>query len=235
MTPLIVIRPEPGCAATVAAGQALGLEALGFPLFTISPRRWDAPSASQFDALLIGSANALRHAGAALADYRALPAYAVGETTAQAVRAAGLTLAGCGQGGMQALLGMLDPAHRRLLRLGGEERISLVPPPDTSITDRVVYASTPAPFPPEMAELLRSGAVIALHSGEAARHLAAQCVAHGIHRARLRLVALSGRIGAAAGQGWGEIAIAANPDDKALLALARQMCQEPAPGDRSAN
>jgi uroporphyrinogen-III synthase len=56
----------------------------------------------------------------------------------------------------------------------------------------------------------------------------------GIRRAPLRLAALSQRIAAAAGDGWGEVAAAGHPDDKALLALARQMCQDPWPGGRTA-
>ena len=82
MTPLIVIRPQPGCDASVAAARAFGLVAQGHPLFEVRPLEWDAPDPASFDALLIGSANALRHGGAALAQYRGRPAYVVGETTA---------------------------------------------------------------------------------------------------------------------------------------------------------
>ena len=70
MKPLYVIRPEPGCAATMRAARAMGLEAHGFPLFEVRPLGWDAPPAASFDALLIGSANALRHGGAAFAAYQ---------------------------------------------------------------------------------------------------------------------------------------------------------------------
>ena len=59
MVPLVVIRPEPGCSATVDMARSLGLETVGQPLFVIEPRSWQAPVAAQFDALLIGSAIAL--------------------------------------------------------------------------------------------------------------------------------------------------------------------------------
>jgi len=133
---------------------------------------------------------------------------------------------------MQAMLGELSAAHHRLLRLAGEERVALTPPKGVSVDERVVYASLPREMPPELIELLRSPAIVTLHSAEAARHLAAECVRHGIRRAPLRLAALSPRIVAAAGDGWGEVASIPYPDDTALLALARQMCQDPLPGAR---
>lgn len=227
MVPLIVIRPQPGCSATVGAAREAGLDPHGFPLFAITSRSWALPAADTHDALLLGSANALRQAGPGLAALRQLPAYVVGEATAAAAREAGLVIARQGQGGLQAVLGQLDPTHRRLLRLAGEERIPLTLPPGVTMTERVVYASEAQPMPPALVSLLARPALIALHSAEAAHHFAAECVRHGLQRARLRLCALGPRIAAAAGDGWGEVAIAAEPGDRALLALARQMCQDP--------
>lgn len=227
MVPLVVIRPEPGCTATVSAARDAGLDSQGFPLFAVTPRSWSAPPPDAHDALLLGSANALRHAGPGLAAVRHLPAYAVGETTAEAAREAGITVIGQGQGGLQAVLGQLNPAHKRLLRLAGEERIALSLPAGVAMAERVVYASRAQPMPPELVSLLAEPALIALHSAEAAHHFAAECVRNGLRRARLRLCALGQRIAAAAGDGWGEVAVAADTTDRALLALARQMCQDP--------
>ena len=47
-----------------------------------------------------------------------------------------------------------------------------------------------------------------------------------------RIAALGQRIAQAAEGGWGEVAVAALPNDTALLALARQMCQDPGPKGR---
>lgn len=232
MVPLVVIRPEPGCAATLAAARALRLEAHGFPLFAVVTRSWEAPLPGQFDAILGGSGNAFRHAGKGLAALRDLPVYAVGETTAIAARETGFSVVATGNGGMQALLAELAPGHRRLLRLTGDDRVPLTLPKGTIMAERVVYASVPQPMPPDLVALLRSPVMIALHSAEAARHVAAQCVTHGIRRSLLRLIALSPRIANAAGDGWGELAVAAMPNDKALLALATQMCQDPGPRGR---
>ena len=227
MVPLVVIRPEPGCAATVSAAREVGLDTRGFPLFAVTPRSWQAPPPGAYDTLLLGSANAIRHAGPGLAAVRHLPAYAVGEATADAARDAGIEVVGTGQGGLQAILGQLGPAHSRLLRLAGEERVTLTLPGGVTMSERVVYANCAQPMPPELVTLLGEPALVALHSAEAAHHFAAECVRNGLRRARLRLCALGPRIAAAAGDGWGEVAVAADTTDRALLALARQMCQDP--------
>lgn len=229
MVPLVVIRPEPGCTATVEAARALGLETIAAPLFTIEPRSWQAPLAGSYDALLIGSANVLRHGGRGLAALKGLPVHAVGETTAQAARDLGFAVASTGSGGLQAILDALPPQHRRLLRLAGDERVPLVLPDGVTMDERVTYASVACPLPADLAELLRRPAIIAAHSAEAVRHLTAECVRLGLRRAPLRIAALGPRVAQAAGEGWGEVAAASLPNDKALLALARQMCQDPFP------
>jgi uroporphyrinogen-III synthase len=119
MIPVVAIRPQPGCDATVAAARAAGLDARGFPLFEVRPLAWQPPSAESFDALLLGSANALRHAGPPLDGYHGKPAYAVGATTADAASAAGLDVIAVGSGGLKLLLPRLAADHRRLLRLSG--------------------------------------------------------------------------------------------------------------------
>lgn len=227
MTPIVVIRPQPGCEATVEAARAIGLEARGFPLFAVRPVSWAAPPADSFDAILLGSANAPRHAGPALDAYRGKPAYTVGAVTAEVARAAGLDVLTAGAGGITALLPLLRPEHRRILRLSGRERMTLSPPPGVSIEERVVYASEPLPLPPELEALLaRGSAVVLLHSAEAAHRFAALCDSHRLDRSRIRLAALGPRIAAAAGEGWAAMRAAAAPNDTALLALAREMCQD---------
>lgn len=225
MIPLVVIRPEPGCSATLRAAQEAGLTAHGFPLFAVEQAAWDAPPRAEVDALLIGSANALRHGGRALDAYRGLPAYVVGEATARAARQAGLAIEATGSGGLQAVL---DTArHPRLLRLGGRERIALYPPPGVTITERTVYASNPQPMPPGLRALLAEPAVVLLHSAEAARHFAAECDRLGLPRATIALATIGPRVTAAAGAGWAAVECAQSPDDHALLALAGRLCQTP--------
>ena len=234
MVPLVIIRPEPGNTASTVMARSLQMEAHGFPLFDVIARSWEAVPSERADALLIGSANVFRHGGRGLGVLKGLPVYAVGEVTAAAARAAGFAIAETGTGTLQSLLDEIDGAHRRLLRLAGDERVALSLPRGVTMEERVVYASIALPFPAELAAVLRQPAIVALHSAEAARHLSAQCVTHGIRRAPLRIAALSPRISAAAGEGWGDVAAPAYPDDKALLALARQMCQDPWPAGRIA-
>lgn len=228
MTAVIVIRPEPGCTATVEAARKAGLDARAFPLFMVEARAWDRADPAAYDCLLAGSANVFRCAGVGLGDLRGLPVLAVGQATAAAAREAGFSVAVTGSGGLQGVLDRI-PAGTRLLRLAGEERILLAPPAGVSMDERVVYASLPLSMPEALAALLREPAIVLLHSAEAARHLGAECDRLGIARRPLRLAALGPRIAAAAGDGWGEVASAAQMDDAALLALARQLCHTAAP------
>jgi uroporphyrinogen-III synthase len=224
MTALFVIRPEPGNGTTVAAARGLGLNAQGTPLFEVSPRDWNRPD-GHFDALLIGSANALRHGGPRLAELRHLPVYAVGEATAGVARNSGFTVAAIGQRGLQDLLDRLDPGHRRLLRLAGAERVALSPPSGVELVERVVYASEPIALPEALADALRGGGIVLLHSAAAARHFAFACERLAIPRAALSLACIGPRVAEAAESGWADVQSAPEPTDCALLALARGMCQ----------
>lgn len=223
---VLVLRPEPGTRATIAAGTGLGLNIVGSPLFEIRPLRWDPPPRGEVDGLLLGSANAIRQAGSALAAFRGKPAYVVGRATARAAETAGLTVAAIGRGHLQSLVDSLVPPLR-LLRVTGAEHVALVPPPGITIATRIAYESAPLPMSGDLVERLGQDALVLLHSAAAARHFAAECDRLGISRGKVRLAALGPRIAAAAGGGWREVRSAASPDEAALLALVRQMCHEP--------
>lgn len=223
MKPIIAIRPEPGLSRTLAAGRKQGLAIEGVSLFEIRPLAWQPPPPGDFDALLIGSGNALRHAGPALAQYRALPVHAVGRETARAACEAGFEVARTGEGGLQGLLDGTDAALR-YLRLAGRAHVPLAPPAGSTITLCIVYESAPLPMPDDLAETMRSGALVLLHSGEAARHFAGECDRLGIARARMEIAALAPRIVEAAGIGWERVRCAPSPEEGALLALAADMC-----------
>ena len=224
---LLVVRPEPGNAATLAAAGALGLEAHGEPLFEIVATAWDPPPAAEFDAVVIGSANVLRHGGKALARYAALPAYVVGQTTAVAARQAGFAVAAVGSGGLQGLTARLaEDGCRRVLRLAGAEHVPVSATPGTAIETVVLYEAQPSPMSATTTALLRDGTVVVLlHSAAAARYFASECERLAVQRASVALACLGPRIAAAAGEGWASVASAQRPDDTALLALAARMCQ----------
>lgn len=223
--PLALLRPEPGWSASAADARALGLTVVGHPLFAAEAVAWEPPAES-FDALLIGSATALRHAGPALAGYAGLPVHAVGAASAEAARASGFAVERTGEGGLQALLDGDRGGSRRYLRLGGEERVTLVPHAGQTIVERAVYRMRPLPFSAEFACALADTAPLAaLHSAAAARHFAEEVDRLGIARGRMFLLALGPRIAKAAGLGWAAVHVADRPSDAALLAKAAALCK----------
>lgn len=220
--PLVVIRPEPGNAATCAAARALGLDPAGFPLFDVAPLPWQVPE-GRFDAILAGSANVFRHGGDQLEAVHAVPVIAVGATTAQAAIDAGFAVSRVGEGGLQPVVADLPPGT--YLRIAGEDRVELTPPEGVRIATAVAYSARRSPVPGALAHILREGAVVLLHSGEAARHFAKECQRLEIQRESLHLACLAPRIATMAGDGWASIATAPERTDAMLLETARRMCQ----------
>ncbi|SMC97454.1 uroporphyrinogen-III synthase [Novosphingobium sp. B1] len=222
LLPLVVIRPEPGNAATCAAAREMGLQPVGAPLFEIEPVEWDVP-AMHFDAILAGSANVFRHGGPGLARFADVPVIAVGETTAAEARAAGFAIARIGGGGLQPIVATLAPGN--YIRIAGEDRVILDPPEGVRIETAVVYAALKRAFPAQLQGVLAQPAVVLLHSGEAARHFARECERLGIRKENLHLACLAPRIAELAGSGWGSVAVAAGRTDNEVLELAHRMCQ----------
>ncbi len=220
---ILAIRPEPGLSATLAEGRRHGLSITGAPLFEIRPRPWRAPDPARIDALLIGSANAIRHGGEALGSFVGKPVFAVGEATAEAARAAGFEIAAVGKGGLQSVLDAAPPPLR-LLRIAGEEHVALSPPAGIEVDTVIAYASDALALSEALARELAGGGLVLLHSAAAAEHFAAQCDAQGLARGAIALAALGPRIASAAGKGWRAIHMPARPEDAALLALARELC-----------
>lgn len=221
---MIAIRPEPGLASTKDAARARGIELAGFPLSEIVPVNWDLRDPDGFDGLLVGSANAFRHGGERLGALTNLPVYAVGEATAAAAREAGFAAAVTGSGGLQNVLDGLAGQRLHLLRLAGEDRVTLDLPEAMKLTERVVYRSQRFEIPADMAVLLAAGAIVLLHSAVSANHFAQECERLGIDRSQVQLAALGPRIASAAGGGWGAVHIASQPSDAALLALIGALC-----------
>ncbi len=233
MKPVVIIRPQPGCSATVSAAQELNLNAHGFPMFRVRPMPWTMPDPDEFDALLIGSGNAIRHGGAAIANLAGKPAYAVGESTARMASEAGLAVVIAGEGGLQDLLGVLEPEHKRLLRLAGEQRIDLTAPEGVTIDERTVYSVDRQTMPVQLAKMLDRPALVLLHSARAAQHFASSCAARNIDRSLISLACIGERVADAAGDGWREVESAQAPNDGGLLALAARMCEGDGAGTRN--
>jgi uroporphyrinogen-III synthase len=219
MKRLVLTRPEPGASDSAVKAAALGIETLIMPLFEIECVSWHAPDENAFDALLMTSANTLRHGGPDLQRLRRLPVHVVGATTAEAARLAGFSVASVGGAGVDVLLAGL-PRGIRLLHPGGEDRT----PPQAHgahITPITVYRAAPLALDPAVLASL-PGSVIAIHSRRAGQRLAALVA----DRSTISLVALSLDAAADAGPAWHHLAIAARPTDTALLALAAELCLE---------
>ena len=218
---IAVLRPEPGNAATVAAIEALGLTAIRLPLFEVHAIDWTPPDVTRFDALLLTSANAPRHAGPGLAGLRRLPVHAVGDATAAAARDAGLEVVAVGgRDGAALVAAAAASGVRRGLLLGGRDRALAS---DPIIAEAIaIYASDPMAVPVEALDRL-TGSVVMVHSPRAARRVADLIDRAGIDRRTVRLAAISAAAADAAGGDWDRIAAAATPDDAALTALARAL------------
>ncbi len=211
MKPLAVLRPEPGNAATAARIAAAGGTAIRLPLFVVRPLDWTAPDPAEHDALLLTSANALRHAGAALATLAALPVHAVGQATAGAAMAANLRVVTAGDGDAMALAAAAGA--RRALHLAGRDRATATLPGVSRTI--AVYASEPVTPDPAMLAAL-SGAVVLVHSPRAGARLAELVV----DRAGISVAAISEAAATAVGPGWAKVVVAARPDDAALVQAA---------------
>lgn len=224
MRPVLVLRPEPGAAATFARALAAGLQPIAAPIFTLVPQAWDPPDPAAHDAVLLTSANAVRLAGDALAFYRHLPVYAVGAATAEAAVEAGFTDMHAGQSDAFALVGaMAEDGIGRPLHLAGREHKALADAP-FPITRRIVYAADPVPAlpAPARAALGRDAAAL-IHSPRAGTVFAALLKEAGISPATVSVAAISP---AAAEGNWRRVAIAAKTDDGALLAAAALLCEK---------
>ena len=241
---VFVLRPEPGLSATLARGRKRGLAMEAMPLSHAEAVAWQVPEGA-FDGILLGSANALRHAergagkgagrisetmGGSAADtgldmLPRLPVYAVGKATAQAACSLRFPIAQVVEGGLQKLLDTLArDAPLRLLRLAGEDRMTLSPPEGVTIETCTTYRIVHRALDDQDAARLREGGVVLLHSGVAARHFAAECQRAGVDRAKLSLAALAPRIASHASDGWKNVAVAPETSDAALLSLVADMC-----------
>lgn len=221
MRPLAILRPEPGGSLSAARAQAMGFgDIVRLPLFKVRPCAWTPPEPGRFDAILMTSANAARHAGEGLDALKALPVHAVGEATATAARNAGLIVDRVGSGGVADLLDAL-PDDLRLLHLAGRQRREAEARQTVVAID--VYTSVAREFPDGVAAL--AGCVACVHSPRAGERLAELVDRDAIDRHSIAIAAISEAAAQACGEGWEALESAASPDDPTLLSLARRMCE----------
>jgi uroporphyrinogen-III synthase len=214
MRRLLVLRPEPGASETVRRAEAKGLEVVSRPLFAVEAMAWEAPEAGSFDGLLLTSANALRHGGDKLQELRGLPAFAVGEATAQAARDAGFDIKSVGGAGVDRLLGSIEP-ELKLLHLCGEDRR-----PAERARQEIVALPVYRAVECDVSVGDLRDVVALVHSPRAGRRLAELVEV----RNRIAIVAISEAAAEGVGEGWASVEAANEPTDEAVLALAARLC-----------
>ncbi len=217
---VLVTRPQPGAAATAARLRAMGHDAVEAPLLAVGTLAWALPDPLP-PAVMLTSAAAARvvaPAGAALA---ALPCFTVGEATAAAARAAGFADIRSGAGTAQALVGAIAAAgFASVLHLAGSDRVPVVVPTGLEIVTRLLYRARRQPLADFAADC------VLLFSPRTAAHFAAECDRLGHARAGIAIAAISQAVALAAGTGWAGIAVAASPDEAALLATLPPACNK---------
>lgn len=218
---LLIIRPQPGGDATAKRAKTLGIETTVIPLFEVRSVAWVMPANQTYDAVMITSANALVHGGAELRQLGDLPVLAVGASTAKRARAIGLDVTVTGELGVGALLETAAGQNfKSILWLTGAEHIAVNAPVTLNVDCIVVYEAHSLPPPATLATALRSPMITALHSPRAACVFSEMCNDLGIDKSRQSLAVFSPAIAKAAGLGWRCIAVAAHPNDAALLSVA---------------
>ncbi|HAF41280.1 MAG TPA: uroporphyrinogen-III synthase [Sphingobium sp.] len=223
MRRVLILRPEPAAGRTAARAATLGMDARVHPLFAPQPVDWTPPPIDNFDALLLTSANGARLAGAELARYRGLPAYAVGAATAQALYDAGFAAVNIGAGDGSAIAARIAAdGHERVLHLAGTT-VAPMASGTLRISRVAVYSMASLPPDPALPDDAVAGSILLVHSPRAGERLAAQLPE--ARRAALHLVAISPAALAACGPGWASAQAPARPQDDEMLALALRLCE----------
>ena len=225
---VIVTRPPPGLAPTMAAVAARGLHPIAAPMLHVRQR---ALSIGTFrpDAIVLTSGQAI---GALTGPHlHHVPCYVVGAATARRARAAGFAHVIAASGTADDLMGLLraavPPPARLLLAVGqgyGQEMAAALRGHGYRVLRRCAYAVRPA-------SSLPSGAITALRAGQVAAvmfystrtaeaFVAAVPPALVPLLAQVEAIAMSDGVAAVlrAGLRWRGVHVAARPDQEGMLA-----------------
>jgi uroporphyrinogen-III synthase len=226
---VLVTRPEPAAERTAAALVARGHKVWKAPLMRIEPVAADL--SGHWSGVIITSANAPA-AAKANAALLALPAFVVGERSAEAARGAGFTnvssAGGDGRDLVRLLRGRKADAKAPLLYLAGEDRaadlIGELAAGGIAVEMRVVYRAAVLPFPDELVAALESGDVQAVvhFSRRSAENYLADAVEADIAEQALkaRHYCLSAQVAAPLqAAGAKRVTVAPRPEEAALIEL----------------
>jgi uroporphyrinogen-III synthase len=228
---VLVTRPLPDGERTAAALRALGHQVLLAPLMKVKPLAADL--AGDWSAVIISSANALRALNAQqIAPITRLPLFAVGQRSAAAAREAGFADVRSANGDAGDLIRVVAERFAGQtaphLYLAGEDRAADI---ESELAKRnipartvVVYKNITTGFPPELIRALDAGVI------EAALHFSRRSAENYVNGARdsgrtaqalaPRQLCLSAQVAEPLrAAGARDIAVAARPDEAALLEL----------------
>jgi uroporphyrinogen-III synthase len=230
---VLVTRPEPGASKTARRLAAAGFEPVVMPLSQVRPLPIRPLAVSGFAAIALTSANAVRHLPetvAAICSDR--PLFVVGEATARAARAAGLTLAGQGAGdgsGLAALIAERVPSGATVLypcgrpRDGELERV--LEARGISVEAVEIYETVACDIADaDIAQAARPGPLdmALVYSAESARHLSRLASSEPGRQllAGTRVLAISDKCASSlSGSVFGGIGVAERPDEDAMFDL----------------
>lgn len=216
--PVLVLRPEPGATRTAEALREADFTPILYPLYGIEQMDWRPPDPADVDALLITSANAVRHGGPGLARYLSMPVYTVGEATARVARQAGFAAVETGGGDAATTIPLIVRAgHRRILHLGGVE-VRDFDPLGLSLHRIPVYRTVPCGDAGGVMRAMpqEQGVYAFVHSARAAERFGSLIAPE--HRSRITIIAISNAASEACGTGWRDRVVAGAPNDAAMLA-----------------
>ena len=227
---VVVTRPQADSERTAVALEALGHEVLVAPLMRIEPVAVDL--AGTWSAIVITSANALQAVPATAGGVKPLPVFAVGDRSAEAARRAGFAEVSSANGDIKDLVRLVAAravgAKAPLLYLAGEDRagdlVAQLAARGIEAEMKVVYRIVAEVFPPVLAAALESGDVDAvLHFSRRSAELfveGARASGVGGPAEDVRHLCLSPQV-AEPLTGASRIAVAARPEEAALIALLR--------------
>lgn len=227
---IVVTRPQADADRTAVALESLGHEVLVAPLMRIEPIAADL--AGTWSAIVITSANALQ--AAAAPEFKNLPVFAIGARSAEAARQEGFATVNAADGEMKDLVQLIAArsagSKTPLLYLAGEDRsgdlVGELGRHGIRAELKVVYQAVAEPFPPVLAAALEAGDVDAvLHfSRRSAELFVDGATASGVAGPAedVRHLCLSAQV-AEPLAGASRIAVAARPEEAALIALLRAL------------
>lgn len=227
---VVVTRPQADSERTAAALEVLGHEVLVAPLMRVELVAIDL--AGTWSAIVITSANALPAIPATADGVKTLPVFAVGDRSAEAARRAGFAEVSSANGDIKDLVRLVAAraagAKAPLLYLAGEDRsgdlVAQLAAHGIDVEMKVAYRIVAEVFPPVLAAALESGDV------DAVLHFSRRSAELFVEGARssgvagpaedVRHLCLSSQV-AEPLAGASRIAVAARPEEAALVALLR--------------